>query len=192
MINPQAPTARKNGLVVQEMPDEVLVYDLETDKAHCLNQTAAFVWKNCDGKTSVNEIVAQFEKQQGSKINEDLVWLAIDQLSERKLLENSVATKFAGESRRSVLKKIGFASVVALPVIASLVAPTAVLAVACSGVQTPASCGAGAGGAACNSATPCSDCGGACQSGQQCRCSGVGSSCTCQGGRAAQKGDKKA
>jgi hypothetical protein len=122
MINPQAPTARKNGLVVQEMPDEVLVYDLETDKAHCLNQTAAFVWKNCDGKTSVNEIVAQFEKQQGSKINEDLVWLAIDQLSERKLLENSVATKFAGESRRSVLKKIGFASVVALPVIASLVA----------------------------------------------------------------------
>ncbi len=188
MINPQAPTARKNGLVIQEMPDEVLVYDLETDKAHCLNQTAAFVWKNCDGKTSVNEIVTQFEKQQGSKINEDLVWLAIDQLSERKLLENSVASKFAGESRRSVLKKIGFASVVALPVVASLVAPTAALAVACSGVQTPTSCGTGN----CNSAAPCSDCGGACPSGQTCRCTGVGSSCACQGGRAPQKGDKKA
>lgn len=176
MINPQAPTARKNGLVVQEMPDEVLVYDLETDKAHCLNQTAAFVWKNCDGKTSVTEIVSQFEKQSGTKIEEDLVWLAIDQLNERSLLEKSVASKFAGESRRSVLKKIGFASVVALPVIASLVAPTAVLAVACSGVQTTSSCGAGN----CNRGTPCSGCG-VCPSGTTCGCSGAGASCECIG-----------
>lgn len=39
----QRPLARSEGLVIQEMPDEVLVYDLETNKAHCLNETAAFV-----------------------------------------------------------------------------------------------------------------------------------------------------
>ncbi len=89
MINPQTPLARKNGLVIQELPDEVLVYDLETDKAHCLNQTAAFVWKKCDGKTSVAAIVGQFKQQTGSVIEEDLVWLAIDQLNERKLLEKT-------------------------------------------------------------------------------------------------------
>ena len=50
MNNSQVPVARKQGLVVQEMPDEVLIYDLDTNKAHCLNQTAAFVWKSCDGK----------------------------------------------------------------------------------------------------------------------------------------------
>jgi len=193
MINPQTPLARRNGLVIQETPDEVLVYDLETDKAHCLNQTAAFVWKKCDGKTSVTEIVGQFEKQTGSIIEEDLVWLAIDQLNERKLLEKNIASKFTGESRRSVLKKIGFASVVALPVIASLVAPSAVLAVACSGVQTPASCGSGN----CNAGTPCTSdaqCG-TCPQGQVCACTGAGSTCSCQAARAGRssktKGEKK-
>ena len=42
MKNPLNPIARSNGLVVQEMPDEVLVYDLDSNKAHCLNETAAF------------------------------------------------------------------------------------------------------------------------------------------------------
>ncbi len=55
MKSSQVPIARKEGLVIQEMPEEVLVYDLDTNKAHCLNQTAAFVWKSCDGRNSVAE-----------------------------------------------------------------------------------------------------------------------------------------
>jgi hypothetical protein len=124
MDNSRFPTARKSGLVVQEMADEVLVYDLNTNKAHCLNQTAASVWKACDGKTSVQEIAEFF----GTGSNEDLVWLAIDQLSESNLLEFEVQSKFHGQSRRDVLKKIGLASMVAIPVIASLVAPPNALA----------------------------------------------------------------
>jgi hypothetical protein len=50
MKSPQFPCARKAGLVIQDMPDEVLVYDLDTNKAHCLNKSAAFVWRSCDGK----------------------------------------------------------------------------------------------------------------------------------------------
>jgi len=49
--------ARQNGIVVQEMPDEVLVYDLDSNKAHCLNQSAALVWKSCDGTNTVGDIV---------------------------------------------------------------------------------------------------------------------------------------
>ena len=45
----QNPTARKNGSVMQEMPDEILIYDLDTNKAHCLNETSALVWKACNG-----------------------------------------------------------------------------------------------------------------------------------------------
>lgn len=74
----QKPIARKDGLVVQEMPDELLVYDLDTNKAHCLNQTAAIIWKNCDGETSVTEIASRYERESGKKIEEDLVRLAID------------------------------------------------------------------------------------------------------------------
>lgn len=128
MNNSQFPTARTNGLVVQEVPQEVLVYDLESDKAHCLNQTAAMVWKACDGKTSVSEIAGIIGTQTGNAVSDDLVWLAIDQLNEHSLLETEIRSRFAGESRRQVIKKIGMASMIALPIIASLAAPTSVLA----------------------------------------------------------------
>lgn len=143
MNNSQFPTARTIGLVVQEVPDEVLVYDTETNEAHCLNQTAAMVWNACDGKTSVPEIAEIIGSKAGGSVSDDMVWLAIDQLNEHRLLETEIKTKFAGESRRSVLKKIGFASMVALPIIASLAAPQSVLAnTSCTCTTGPIECGA--------------------------------------------------
>lgn len=127
MNNSNYPQIRRNGLVVQEMPDEVLVYDLNTNKAHCLNESAATVFHACDGTNSISDIVLSFERN-GNKVTEDFVWLAIDGLNENGLLEAGTASRFAGQSRRDVLKKIGFASVIAIPVIASLVAPRNALA----------------------------------------------------------------
>ena len=138
--NTQNPTARQTGLVIQEMPDEVLVYDLDSNKAHCLNQSAAFVWKSCDGNNSVADIVREFEKNTGGSVSEDFVWLAIDQLNENGLLKNNVAPRFQGQSRRQVLKTIGLASMVALPVIASLVAPRSAMAAVSCNCSSAANC----------------------------------------------------
>ena len=138
--NTQNPTARQTGLVIQEMPDEVLVYDLDSNKAHCLNQSAAFVWKSCDGNNSVADIVREFEKNTGGSVSEDFVWLAIDQLNENGLLQNNVAPRFKGQSRRQVLKTIGLASMVALPVIASLVAPRSAMAAVSCNCSSAANC----------------------------------------------------
>jgi hypothetical protein len=140
MINSQVPVARKQGLVVQEMPEEVLIYDLDTNKAHCLNNTAAFVWKSCDGKNSVTDIAKMFETDTGKIVQEDLVWLAIEQLNDKNLLHGELVPNFKGQSRRDVIKKIGFASMIALPVVASLVAPTSVLAAVSCSCVTPANC----------------------------------------------------
>lgn len=128
MNNSLFPIARKTGLVVQEVPDEVLVYDLDTNKAHCLNATASTVWKSCDGSNSVSDIVAILEKTSGSKVSDQMVWLAIDQLSENNLLEAQIKADFAGQTRREVLKKLGLATVIALPIVASLVAPKSAMA----------------------------------------------------------------
>jgi hypothetical protein len=128
MNNSQFPTARKSGLVVQEVPNEVLVFDLDSNKAHCLNDTAAMVWKSCDGKTSVPEIAKFIEKETGKGVSDDLVWLAIDQLTENRLIEEKLETPHSGMSRRDVVKKIGLASMIAIPVVASLVAPQSALA----------------------------------------------------------------
>ena len=140
MNNSQRPIARKSGLVVQEVPDEVLVYDLESNKAHCLNRSAAMVWKSCDGTNSVSEIAKLVEAQAGDKVSEDFVWLAIDQLNENNLLETEVAVNLNGQSRREALRKIGLASMVAVPVIASLVAPQSALAAVSCSCNTPPSC----------------------------------------------------
>ncbi|MFL6374791.1 MAG: PqqD family protein [Pyrinomonadaceae bacterium] len=143
------PKARQNGLVVQEMPDEVLVYDLDTNKAHCLNSSAALVWRSCDGNRSVSDIVQEFERSGLGKASEDLVWLAIDELQEKHLMENEVKPSFSGQSRRQVLKTIGLASMVAVPVIASLVTPQNALASVSCACTTNLQCG-GACPATCN------------------------------------------
>ena len=134
------PLARHKELVIQEMPDEVLVYDMNTNKAHCLNPSAAFVWRACNGNNSIDDIVSQFESNGKGKVTENFVWLAIDQLQENGLLENSIAPRFEGQSRRQVIKKIGLASMVTVPLIASLVAPQNALAVGSCACVAPGDC----------------------------------------------------
>lgn len=137
MNNSVKPIARKEGLVIQELNNEILIYDLETNKAHCLNESAAIVWKNCDGGQSIDDIAKQFIEKSGNKVNEDFVWLAIDQLNDLNLLEEELTPKFKGQSRREVLRKIGLASIIALPIISSLVAPKAAFAAISCNVNTP-------------------------------------------------------
>lgn len=140
MNNPHNPVARKSGLVVQDVPDEVLVYDLDTNKAHCLNKTAAMVWQSCDGTRTVPQIAEHVGSLSGEKVSDDFVWLAIDQLNESDLLERSVAADFKGMSRRDVIKRIGLTSMIALPVIASLVAPPTAMAAASCNCTTNGDC----------------------------------------------------
>ena len=118
--------ARKTELIVKELTDEVLVYDLSDHKAHCLNQTAAFVWKNCDGQTSASEIAALMEKEWQKPVAEETVWLALKQLSRAKLLEKPLtgSDESMRASRRAVLRKLGAAAALT-PMVISLVAPTA-------------------------------------------------------------------
>ncbi|HEX8686306.1 MAG TPA: PqqD family protein, partial [Pyrinomonadaceae bacterium] len=50
------PRARAEGVVVREVAEEVLVYDLDTHRAVCLNATAAAVWRLCDGRRAPADI----------------------------------------------------------------------------------------------------------------------------------------
>jgi hypothetical protein len=132
------PKSRKENLVIQELEDEVLVYDLVKNKALCLNQTSALVWQASDGSRTIADITDFVGKQLKSQVSEDLVWLAIDQLSKDNLIENKEdfkENKFAGLSRREAVRKLGMASLVALPVIASLTAPVAAQTGTCNNVS---------------------------------------------------------
>ena len=128
------PKSRKENLVVQELDGEVLIYDLTENKAFCLNKTSALVWQSCDGSRTIADISDAVGKQLNSQVNEDIVWLAIDQLSKENLVEKPTETndKFNGLSRREVIRKVGFASLIALPVITALVTPVAAAAASCN------------------------------------------------------------
>ena len=155
----QLPNARNKGLVIQETGDEVLVYDLDTHKAHCLNQTAAYIWKACDGKTSVSEITRMYSKNVNNTVPEDMIWPAIDQLGEKNLLEKELESNYRGLSRREVIKKIGLGTVIALPIVASLTSPTSALAA--TSCRCPGGDGDCFGQTGCPSTTTCT--GGMCQ-----------------------------
>jgi hypothetical protein len=117
------------------MPDELLVYDLVRHKAHCLNETVALVWKRCDGKTSVKQMVRVLKAEKDAAADESMVWLAFDQLAKADLLQGE-SRKWSGASgisRREVIKRIGVAAAVSLPLVTSIVAPTAVQAATCLG-----------------------------------------------------------
>lgn len=117
------PLARTEALVVKELQDEVLVYDLDRHKAHCLNQASAIVWKHCDGKTTVAEMARLLERELGTLVDDDVVWLALNQLRRFHLLEESKTVRMK-VSRRDLVRKYLPAALI-LPVILSVPAPTA-------------------------------------------------------------------
>lgn len=117
------PQARTSNIVVQDFDKEVLIYDLQQHRALCLNQTSAFVWQKCDGKTTFDEL----KKLSGNKFNDDLILLTLSLLQKENLLEELVSdtTLKAELSRRGMIAKYGTLAI-ALPMISSLIAPTAV------------------------------------------------------------------
>ncbi len=125
-MNQLSPLARTESLIVKELADETLIYDKQRDKAHCLNSTAALVWKNCDGKRTVDELRNLIAKESGATVPEEMVWLALDQLEEFDLLTAPVTppSHLSGLSRRQVIRLVG-AAAIAAPVIFSIVAPNA-------------------------------------------------------------------
>lgn len=135
------PRMREHGLVVDDLPDEVLVYDLERHQAHCLNRSAALVWRGCDGDSSSAEIARRLTAELDAPFTEDLVLIALNQLEKLNLLKQDAATPvhFAVLSRRQMVRRLGLAAAVAVPLVTSIVAPTAVQAATCIQAGQPCS-----------------------------------------------------
>ena len=155
------PRIRELAFVVHDLPAEVLVYDLDRHEAHCLNQSAALVWRACDGKLAPVEIAHKLTTELDAAFSEAMVLLALNQLEKIHLLEQPEAAlaPFAGLSRRQMVRTLGLAGAVAVPVVTSIVAPTPAQAGTCK--HANASCGSNA---------EC--CSGVCQPGAPPKCLG--------------------
>jgi hypothetical protein len=86
-------------------------------------------------------------KELKTLVSEDLVRLALKELERQNLLDNKEESTYqvAGLSRRELLKKVRLSSIVMLPIITSIVAPTAAMAATCIPFFSPCA----PGGTAC-------------------------------------------
>lgn len=105
--------------------------DLQSFKAHALNETAARVWIECDGQRTVQEIARRVSDALGQPVTEDVVQLALQQLDRAGLMDAvPVAAASAAVTRRTALASLGrgAAAAVLLPVVTTLVLPTPAMA----------------------------------------------------------------
>ena len=144
------PFARTKDLIIEELPDEVLVYDLITDKAHCLNRMSALIWKHCDGENTEGDIAAILQLEFKTPTSRKVVTLGLEELAAHGLLqEDAFAPSRAQVSRRRLIQNLGLSAAIALPLIMSISAPAA----AGAGSVPPDPCIANPGGPGC----PCSN-----------------------------------
>jgi hypothetical protein len=162
------PIARRDGVLVRELPDELIVYDLRRHEAHCLNRTAALVFRRADGTRTPSEIAAALGGDTEPAEREAVVSLALQRLAELGLVDGSaapVASASATPARRDVLRRLGLGAALLVPTIVSVLAPTPAAAASCTNncVGQP-------------DTTPCN-----CASGPPCIGSCIGGTCTSGG-----------
>jgi hypothetical protein len=98
------PKAKTAHLIVREIDDETLVYDMGRHAATCLNEFAAKVWRRCDGTTSVADIADALGE------DERAVWLALHRLNKSQLLTEAIALPpdmRTGKTRRQIAGQLG-------------------------------------------------------------------------------------
>src|SRR5260370_11313728 len=117
------------NVIVQDVFEEVLVYDLEREIVRRLNRTAAAIWKQCDGSKNVGEITRAVARQFEGRVDEQVVLLTLRRFSKAHLLTGPAPEIPAAKrvSRRELIKRIGIAAV---PLGSSIGVPTVMPAVA--------------------------------------------------------------
>ena len=121
------PKARREGMVSEEVGDELVIYDEATQVAHSLSKDAASVWRLCDGHSSAEDVAYRVGLEQAR------VAQALDELSAAGLMQ-----KPDGISRRALYKraaKLGAATLSAPLIYSVAIRPTSAHA------STPSTCG---------------------------------------------------
>lgn len=132
------PRARQTQIIIKEVGSELLVYDRNRDEAHCLNATAARVWAHCDGVITVAKMARLLSNEMRTPVAEEVVWLALEQLRKSRLLQEPLSqapfakpAQMEQMSRRALVRRLGIAAAVTVPLVTSIIAPRAAAAASC-------------------------------------------------------------
>lgn len=107
-------------LMSQTIGTELIVFDPVNNLGHCLDSHAALVYQHCDGQTTQIEVAAKLSSDPAQ--GEELLAEALELLSNQNLFPAS-----AENTRRDFLRN----TVVALPLITSVLIPAPAAAASC-------------------------------------------------------------
>jgi Coenzyme PQQ synthesis protein D (PqqD) len=114
---------------VTEDVDGALVVDEPELQLKCrLNASAALVWKACDGSRTPSDLAGGLARELGPHADEDLVLIALDDLTEHGLIASGYARRKSSamrQSRRRLLRRVGLAGATAitLPIVYGMAPP---------------------------------------------------------------------
>jgi hypothetical protein len=114
------PAVRRETVSVEDLGDEILLYDRKSDTAHCLSAPAAAVWRACDEGLTIEALLAS------GSVDEAAARRAVDEFREQGLLASEqlrIHHSGTGLSRRQAVGRLAAAAVG--PLVISVAAPTA-------------------------------------------------------------------
>ncbi|MGI9364496.1 MAG: PqqD family protein [Rhizobiaceae bacterium] len=121
--------------VIHPVEDEILIYNLETDFAACLEVRAYTIWQLCNGTNTVEQISQKYNQANtGHKPEEDaktMILEVLDQLKSIELIEpESLPSKIVPlqRDRREFLKR---AAITGVPLVVGLPIPAAAQSASC-------------------------------------------------------------
>lgn len=122
-LTASVPAARVLDLAITETKDEAIVYDTRVHHIHHLNASTMQVWRLCDGRRTL----AELQTALGGSWDASMVRLALTKLADADLLDRPLpdALRVATRNRRTFVRQAAAGSALALPMIASMTAPTA-------------------------------------------------------------------
>src|SRR3954454_746436 len=105
------PQARQDELFIEQLGDELVVYDAKHHCAHRLNPTAAWMWRHCDGRKTVAETTQLLADELQQPVDEELVWLSLETLDKAHLLSAPLQRPSGApdDSRRAMMRKLAVA-----------------------------------------------------------------------------------
>jgi hypothetical protein len=137
----QSTRFKQRKLIAREIGDELLLFDEQTSTAHCLNGIAGEMWTACEAESSAADITDSLCSR-WPELKEDVVEASLSHMADAGLLEETEEQEIVSMSRRNLVRKMGLAAAVALPiVVTSVLIPPAASAASCG--KTGAICGLG-------------------------------------------------
>jgi hypothetical protein len=127
--NPNRETPQRvigDHFIVEQLMNEVMIYDQKRNKAFCLNHKAAFVWQHCDGATTINELTTLLQQVSSEPVDAAITQFALETLAADGLIDPSTFESRvpAGMTRRSLMQKFGLSAAMSLPVVTALLVAT--------------------------------------------------------------------